>query len=188
MILDTRNHPLLVHDDTGKAAVTLVCALVRCFQQWALTAVYAEGDMFAGAGGSEGGGVGNAGREVSTCVFDFCIPVCLGRATCATIFSLRLGDRHVIRHFHALALLAYLGDGRNEWVTDGGSREPSSIPHLDPAMVCAASGEKRACRATRAKITGRVNEHVRRHCVAPCVLCPVLPLALALPLYPPIVV
>lgn len=65
MILDTRNHPLLVHDDTGKAAVTLVCALVRCFQQWALTAVYAEGDMFAGAGGSEGGGVGNAGREVS---------------------------------------------------------------------------------------------------------------------------
>lgn len=65
VILDTRNHPLLVHDDTGKAAVTLICALVRCFQRWALTAVYAEGDMFAGAGGSEGGGVGNAGREVS---------------------------------------------------------------------------------------------------------------------------
>lgn len=63
VLLDTRNHPLLVHDDTGKAAVTLVCALVRCFQAWALTAVYAEGDMFAGAGGSEGGGVGNAGRE-----------------------------------------------------------------------------------------------------------------------------
>ncbi len=64
MLLDTRNHPLLVHDDTGKAAVTLVCALIRCFQRWALAAVYAEGDMFAGAGGSEGGGVGNAGREV----------------------------------------------------------------------------------------------------------------------------
>lgn len=65
VLLDTRNHPLLVHDDTGKAAVTLVCALIRCFQRWALAAVYAEGDMFAGAGGSEGGGVGNAGREVS---------------------------------------------------------------------------------------------------------------------------
>lgn len=63
VLLDTRNHPMLVHDDTGKAAVTLVCALMRCFQRWALTAVYAEGDMFAGAGGSEGGGVGDAGRE-----------------------------------------------------------------------------------------------------------------------------
>ncbi|BEJ17468.1 hypothetical protein CspHIS471_0608690 [Cutaneotrichosporon sp. HIS471] len=63
VLLDTRNHPLLVHDDTGKAVVTLVCALMRCFQRWALAAVYAEGDMFAGAGGSEGGGVGNAGRE-----------------------------------------------------------------------------------------------------------------------------
>ncbi|TXT13399.1 hypothetical protein VHUM_00766 [Vanrija humicola] len=64
LILDARNHPLLIHDDTGKATATLVCALVRCFQRWALTAVFAEGDMFAGAGGSEGGGVGPAGREV----------------------------------------------------------------------------------------------------------------------------
>lgn len=65
VLLDTRNYPILVHDDTGKASVTLVCALLRCFQRWSLTAVYAEGDMFSGAGGSEGGGVGDAGREVS---------------------------------------------------------------------------------------------------------------------------
>ena len=35
-------------------------------QGWSLTGVYAEGDMFSGpAGGAEGGGVGEAGREVS---------------------------------------------------------------------------------------------------------------------------
>lgn len=35
-------------------------------QGWSLTGVYAEGDMFSGpAGGAEGDGVGEAGREVS---------------------------------------------------------------------------------------------------------------------------
>jgi tyrosine-protein phosphatase SIW14 len=34
-------------------------------QGWSLTGIFAEGDMFAGsAGGAEGGGVGEAGREV----------------------------------------------------------------------------------------------------------------------------
>ena len=65
IVLDTRNYPILVHDDTGKAAVTLLCALVRCYQNWALTAVFREGDMFAGAGGSDDSGLGNAGKEVS---------------------------------------------------------------------------------------------------------------------------
>lgn len=65
IVLDTRNHPILVHDDTGKAAVTLLCALVRCYQNWALTAVFREGDMFAGAGGSDDSGLGLAGKEVS---------------------------------------------------------------------------------------------------------------------------
>lgn len=65
IVLDTRNYPILVHDDTGKVAVTLLCALVRCYQNWALTAVYREGDMFAGAGGSDDSGLGNAAKEVS---------------------------------------------------------------------------------------------------------------------------
>ncbi len=66
MILDTRNHPLLIHDDSGKSTVTLICSIIRRMQGWSLTGVFAEGDMFAGpAGGAEGGGVGEAGREVS---------------------------------------------------------------------------------------------------------------------------
>ena len=65
VVLDTRNHPILLHDDMGKEKVTLVCSLIRRIQGWSLTGIYAEGDMFAGpAGGSEGGGVGEAGREV----------------------------------------------------------------------------------------------------------------------------
>ena len=67
MILDTRNHPLLIHDDSGKSTCTLVCSLIRRMQRWSLTGVFAEGDMFAGpAGGAEGGGIGEAGREVSS--------------------------------------------------------------------------------------------------------------------------
>nr|ODN86028.1 cytoplasmic protein [Cryptococcus depauperatus CBS 7841] len=55
VLLDKRNHPLLVHDDTGKGSCTLVCALIRKFQSWSLTGLFAEGDMFAGpAGGAEG--------------------------------------------------------------------------------------------------------------------------------------
>lgn len=66
VILDTRNHPLLIHDDSGKSTCTLICSLIRRMQGWSLTGIFAEGDMFAGpAGGSEGGGVGEAGREVS---------------------------------------------------------------------------------------------------------------------------
>jgi tyrosine-protein phosphatase SIW14 len=66
IILDTRNHPLLIHDDSGKSTCTLLCSLIRRIQGWSLTGIYAEGDMFAGpAGGSEGGGVGEQGREVS---------------------------------------------------------------------------------------------------------------------------
>lgn len=65
IILDTRNHPLLIHDDNGKSTCTLLCSLIRRIQGWSLTGIYAEGDMFAGpAGGSEGGGVGEQGREV----------------------------------------------------------------------------------------------------------------------------
>ncbi|KAK1926570.1 cytoplasm protein [Papiliotrema laurentii] len=64
VILDTRNHPLLIHDDSGKSTCTLICSLIRRMQGWSLTGIFAEGDMFAGpAGGSEGGGVGEAGRE-----------------------------------------------------------------------------------------------------------------------------
>ncbi|KAL7423384.1 hypothetical protein Q5752_002687 [Cryptotrichosporon argae] len=62
-VLDTRNHPLLIHDDTGKAAATVLCALVRRCARWSLTGIYAEADMFAGAAGSEGGGLGMAARE-----------------------------------------------------------------------------------------------------------------------------
>ena len=66
VVLDTRNHPVLLHDDMGKEKVTLICSLIRRIQGWSLTGIFAEGDMFAGpAGGSEGGGVGEAGREVS---------------------------------------------------------------------------------------------------------------------------
>ena len=65
IILDTRNYPLLVHDDSGKSTSTLICSLIRRIQGWSLTGIFAEGDMFAGpAGGGEGGGVGEAGREV----------------------------------------------------------------------------------------------------------------------------
>ncbi|KAK4686313.1 hypothetical protein P7C73_g3813, partial [Tremellales sp. Uapishka_1] len=64
ILLDTRNHPVLIHDDSGKSTATLLCSLIRRIQGWSLTGVYAEGDMFAGpAGGMEGGGVGQAGRE-----------------------------------------------------------------------------------------------------------------------------
>ncbi|EIW68544.1 hypothetical protein TREMEDRAFT_44410 [Tremella mesenterica DSM 1558] len=64
IILDTRNHPLLLHDDSGKSTVSLLCGLVRRMQGWSLTGVFAEADMFAGpAGGSEGNGVGEDGRE-----------------------------------------------------------------------------------------------------------------------------
>lgn len=72
IVLDTRNHPILLHDDMGKEKVTLICSLIRRIQGWSLTGIFAEGDMFAGpAGGSEGGGVGEAGREVS-------LPICCG--------------------------------------------------------------------------------------------------------------
>jgi tyrosine-protein phosphatase SIW14 len=65
LVLDTRNHPLLIHDDMGKSVVSLICALVRRMERWSLTGIFAEGDMFAGqAGGSEGSGIGEAGREV----------------------------------------------------------------------------------------------------------------------------
>ena len=65
IILDNRNHPLLIHDDMGKSTCTLLCSIIRRMQGWSLTGVFAEGDMFAGpAGGAEGGGVGEAGREV----------------------------------------------------------------------------------------------------------------------------
>jgi len=65
LVLDTRNHPILVHDDMGKSIVSLICALVRRMERWSLTGIFAEGDMFAGqAGGSEGTGIGEAGREV----------------------------------------------------------------------------------------------------------------------------
>ncbi|WVQ83950.1 hypothetical protein IAT38_006095 [Cryptococcus sp. DSM 104549] len=64
VLLDRRNHPILVHDDTGKGSCTLVCALIRRFQSWSLTGIFAEGDMFAGpAGGAEGVGLGEAGME-----------------------------------------------------------------------------------------------------------------------------
>lgn len=66
LLLDKRNHPVLIHDDMGKSTVSLVCALIRRLQRWSLTGIFAEGDMFAGhAGGSEGTGIGEAGREVS---------------------------------------------------------------------------------------------------------------------------
>ena len=65
LVLDTRNHPLLIHDDMGKSVVSVICALVRRMERWSLTGIFAEGDMFAGqAGGSEGSGIGEAGREV----------------------------------------------------------------------------------------------------------------------------
>ncbi|TYJ55122.1 hypothetical protein B9479_004159 [Cryptococcus floricola] len=64
VLLDTRNHPLLMHDDTGKGSCTLICALLRRFQSWSLTGLFAEGDMFAGpAGGAEGVGLGDIGME-----------------------------------------------------------------------------------------------------------------------------
>jgi len=64
LVLDTRNHPLLIHDDMGKSVVSVICALVRRMERWSLTGIFAEGDMFAGqAGGSEGSGIGEAGRE-----------------------------------------------------------------------------------------------------------------------------
>ncbi|WWC58987.1 uncharacterized protein I303_101533 [Kwoniella dejecticola CBS 10117] len=64
IILDKRNYPLLLHDDTGKGTVSLVCALIRRMQNWSLTGAFAEGDLFAGpAGGSEGVGLGEAGME-----------------------------------------------------------------------------------------------------------------------------
>lgn len=66
LVLDSRNHPVLLHDDMGKSTVSLVCALLRRLQRWSLTGIFAEADMFAGeAGGSEGSAVGEAGREVS---------------------------------------------------------------------------------------------------------------------------
>ena len=65
LVLDSRNHPVLLHDDMGKSTVSLVCALLRRLQRWSLTGIFAEADMFAGeAGGSEGSAVGAAGREV----------------------------------------------------------------------------------------------------------------------------
>ncbi|WRT65219.1 uncharacterized protein IL334_002162 [Kwoniella shivajii] len=64
VLLDKRNHPLLIHDDTGKGTATLICSLIRRIQGWSLTGAFAEGDMFAGpAGGSEGVGLGQAGME-----------------------------------------------------------------------------------------------------------------------------
>ncbi|CAD6574335.1 MAG: hypothetical protein TREMPRED_001093 [Tremellales sp. Tagirdzhanova-0007] len=62
--LDRRNHPLLIHDDSGKSTCTLVCSLIRRMQGWSLTGVFAEGDLFGGpAEGAEGGGLSEAGRE-----------------------------------------------------------------------------------------------------------------------------
>ena len=65
VVLDSSNYPLLIHDDMGKATCSLICSLIRRLQGWSVTGIFAEGDMFAGpAGGAEGGGVGEAGREV----------------------------------------------------------------------------------------------------------------------------
>jgi tyrosine-protein phosphatase SIW14 len=66
ILLNTQNHPILIHDDSGKSTSSLLVSLIRRLQGWSLTGVFAEGDMFAGpAGGAEGSGVGEAGREVS---------------------------------------------------------------------------------------------------------------------------
>ena len=57
---------MLIHDDMGKSTTSLLVSLIRRYQRWSLTGIYAEGDMFAGqAGGSEGDGIGEVGREVS---------------------------------------------------------------------------------------------------------------------------
>ena len=56
---------MLIHDDMGKSTTSFLISLIRRYQSWSLTGIYAEGDMYAGpAGGSEGDGIGEIGREV----------------------------------------------------------------------------------------------------------------------------
>lgn len=63
--LNTSNHPILIHDDMGKSTTSFLISLIRRYQRWSLTGIFAEGDMYAGqAGGSEGDGIGEVGREV----------------------------------------------------------------------------------------------------------------------------
>lgn len=64
-MLSAANYPLLIHDDTGKSSSSLLCALVRVAQGWSVTGAFMEGDGFCRGSGGEGGGVGEAGREVS---------------------------------------------------------------------------------------------------------------------------
>ncbi|WWC87365.1 uncharacterized protein L201_002254 [Kwoniella dendrophila CBS 6074] len=64
IILNKQNYPILIHDDTGKNTSSLICSLIRKFQNWSLTSIFQESDLFAGpAGGSEGLGLGEAGME-----------------------------------------------------------------------------------------------------------------------------
>ncbi|WWC67477.1 uncharacterized protein I206_101385 [Kwoniella pini CBS 10737] len=64
IILNFKNYPILLHDDNGKGTVSLICALIRKIQNWSLTSIFSEGDLFAGpASGSEGVGLGEAGME-----------------------------------------------------------------------------------------------------------------------------
>jgi protein tyrosine/serine phosphatase len=91
LVLDTRNHPLLIHDDMGKSVVSLICALVRRMERWSLTGIFAEGEMFAGqAGGSEGSGIGEAGREVSPVVRLICIDLTDSSSPCSTLNSFNM--------------------------------------------------------------------------------------------------
>lgn len=48
LILDKRNHPILIHSDKGKHRVGVVMAVVRkCLQMWALAPIYEEYTRFA---------------------------------------------------------------------------------------------------------------------------------------------
>jgi len=53
ILIDTNNHPILIHCERGKFSTGVVCACLRRLQRWALTAAFAEYRRFAGIRGSE---------------------------------------------------------------------------------------------------------------------------------------
>jgi tyrosine-protein phosphatase SIW14 len=48
IILDTRNHPVLIHDEKGRHKCGVIVACLRKLQGWCLAAIFSEYELYAG--------------------------------------------------------------------------------------------------------------------------------------------
>jgi tyrosine-protein phosphatase SIW14 len=48
VILDTRNHPVLIHDEKGRHKCSVVIACLRKLQGWSLTSIFSEYELYSG--------------------------------------------------------------------------------------------------------------------------------------------